>query len=71
MLRIEGMWGPRSRGDGEAAALDRLVPTDSVNRASLNSNIMPGVSDCLAVMLVGWEGEREDRDRKKKKERKR
>ena len=44
------MWGPRSRGDGEAAALDRLVPTDSVNRASLNSNIMPGVSDCLAVM---------------------
>ena len=43
MLRIEGMWGPRSRGDGEAAALDRLVPTDSVNRASLNSNIMPGV----------------------------
>jgi len=50
------MWGPRSRGDGEAAALDRLVPTDSVNRASLNSNIMPGVSDRLAVMQGGGGG---------------
>ena len=28
------------------------MPTDSVNRASLNSNIMPGVSDCLAVMQM-------------------
>ena len=56
MLRIEGMWGPRSRGDGEAAALDRLVPTDSVNRASLNSNIMPGVSVFVQLSSNGRTG---------------